>query len=111
MGARKNLRAGMVDTHGYWGNESGSGSRRVNWGRSLDRNDRALRSIGSSLGGVANGFPREDGFDIVVASEVMAIFFPPPPPPQLPRPPRNIILSPTPHPQPGPPPQTEKPPP
>src|SRR5229473_2603166 len=57
-----------------WGNELGIDSRRVTWRRGLDMNDRALRQITSSLGGVANGFPREDGFDIVVASEVMAIF-------------------------------------
>jgi formate--tetrahydrofolate ligase len=64
----------MVDNHIYWGNELGIDPRRVTWRRGLDMNDRALRSIVSSLGGVANGFPREDGFDIVVASEVMAIF-------------------------------------
>src|SRR5258708_22612870 len=64
----------MVDSHVYWGNELGIDSRRVTWRRGLDMNDRALRQITSSLGGVANGFPREDGFDIVVASEVMAIF-------------------------------------
>jgi formate--tetrahydrofolate ligase len=64
----------MVDNHVYWGNELGIDSRRVTWRRGIDMNDRALRSIVSSLGGVANGFPREDGFDIVVASEVMAIF-------------------------------------
>src|SRR6202163_1240877 len=69
-----NLLAAMVDNHVYWGNELGIDSRRVTWRRGLDMNDRALRQITSSLGGVANGFPREDGFDIVVASEVMAIF-------------------------------------
>ncbi|MBV9859685.1 MAG: formate--tetrahydrofolate ligase [Alphaproteobacteria bacterium] len=74
IGAANNLLAAMVDNHIYWGNELGIDSRRVTWRRGLDMNDRALRQIVSSLGGVANGFPREDGFDIVVASEVMAIF-------------------------------------
>ena len=74
IGAANNLLAAMVDNHIYWGNELGIDSRRVTWRRGLDMNDRALRSINSSLGGIANGFPREDGFDIVVASEVMAIF-------------------------------------
>jgi formate--tetrahydrofolate ligase len=69
-----NLLAAMVDNHIYWGNELGIDPRRVSWRRCMDMNDRALRSIVSSLGGVANGFPREDGFDITVASEVMAIF-------------------------------------
>jgi formate--tetrahydrofolate ligase len=64
----------MIDNHIYWGNPLGIDQRRVAWRRVLDMNDRALRSIVSSLGGVANGFPREDGFDITVASEVMAIF-------------------------------------
>src|SRR5918912_1000598 len=69
-----NLLAAMIDNHIYWGNALGIDARRVVWRRVLDMNDRALRSIVSSLGGVANGFPREDGFDITVASEVMAIF-------------------------------------
>ncbi|HLH98124.1 MAG TPA: formate--tetrahydrofolate ligase [Xanthobacteraceae bacterium] len=69
-----NLLAAMLDNHIYWGNPLGIDQRRVTWRRVLDMNDRALRSIVSSLGGVANGFPREDGFDITVASEVMAIF-------------------------------------
>jgi formate--tetrahydrofolate ligase len=69
-----NLLAAMIDNHIYWGNSLGIDARRVSWRRCLDMNDRALRSIVSSLGGVANGFPREDGFDITVASEVMAIF-------------------------------------
>src|SRR5262249_9871902 len=69
-----NLLAAMIDNHIYWGNKLGIDARRVAWRRVLDMNDRALRSIVSSLGGVANGFPREDGFDITVASEVMAIF-------------------------------------
>src|SRR5690242_9279704 len=74
IGAANNLLAAMVDNHIYWGNELGIDQRRVTWRRGLDMNDRALRSIVNSLGGVANGFPREDGFDITVASEVMAIF-------------------------------------
>jgi formate--tetrahydrofolate ligase len=69
-----NLLAAMVDNHIYWGNEIGIDPRRVSWRRTMDMNDRALRQIVSSLGGVANGFPREDGFDIVPASEVMAVF-------------------------------------
>src|SRR5712664_94070 len=69
-----NLLAALVDNHIYWGNDLGFDTRRVAWRRVMDMNDRALRSIVSSLGGVANGFPREDGFDITVASEVMAIF-------------------------------------
>ncbi len=74
IGAANNLLAAMVDNHVYWGNELGIDQRRITWRRGLDMNDRALRSIVGSLGGVANGFPREDGFDITVASEVMAIF-------------------------------------
>jgi formate--tetrahydrofolate ligase len=69
-----NLLAALLDNHIYWGNVLGIDERRVTWRRVLDMNDRALRSIVNSLGGVANGFPREDGFDITVASEVMAIF-------------------------------------
>src|SRR5271157_2949844 len=69
-----NLLAALIDNHIYWGNALGIDSRRVAWRRVLDMNDRALREIVCSLGGVANGFPREDGFDITVASEVMAIF-------------------------------------
>jgi formate--tetrahydrofolate ligase len=64
----------MIDNHIYWGNELGIDTRRVAWRRVMDMNDRALRSIISSLGGAANGYPREDGFDITVASEVMAVF-------------------------------------
>ena len=64
----------MLDNHIYWGNELGIDARRVAWRRVVDMNDRALRAINNSLGGVGNGFPREDGFDITVASEVMAIF-------------------------------------
>ncbi len=73
VAAANNLLAAMVDNHIYWGAEPPLDPRRVTWRRCLDMNDRALREIVSSLGGVANGFPREDGFDITVASEVMAI--------------------------------------
>jgi formate--tetrahydrofolate ligase len=69
-----NLLAAMVDNHIYFGNALGIDSRRITWRRVLDMNDRALREIVNSLGGAANGYPREDGFDITVASEVMAIF-------------------------------------
>jgi formate--tetrahydrofolate ligase len=69
-----NLLAAMIDNHIYWGNALGIDGRRVAIRRAIDMNDRSLRQIVSSLGGVANGFPREDGFDITVASEVMAIF-------------------------------------
>ena len=69
-----NLLAALIDNHIYWGNDLGFDLRRISWRRALDMNDRALRSINNSLGGIANGFPREDGFDITVASEVMAIF-------------------------------------
>jgi len=69
-----NLLAALLDNHIYWGNPLGIDQRRVAWRRVLDMNDRALREIVSSLGGAANGYPREDGFDITVASEVMAIF-------------------------------------
>ena len=69
-----NLLASLIDNHIYWGNDLGIDTRRIVWGRVVDLNDRALRSINVNLGGVANGFPREDKFDITVASEVMAIF-------------------------------------
>ncbi|MGZ5852012.1 MAG: formate--tetrahydrofolate ligase [Hyphomicrobium sp.] len=69
-----NLLAAMLDNHIYWGNSLGLDTRRIAWRRVLDMNDRALREIVNSLGGVSNGFPRSDGFDITVASEVMAIF-------------------------------------
>jgi formate--tetrahydrofolate ligase len=69
-----NLLAALVDNHIYWGNTLNLDLRRIAWRRVLDMNDRALRKIVNSLGGTANGFPREDGFDITVASEVMAIF-------------------------------------
>lgn len=68
-----NLLAALIDNHIYWGNEQNIDLRRITWRRAMDMNDRALRDIVSSLGGVANGFPREGGFDITVASEVMAI--------------------------------------
>jgi len=74
IGIAHNLLSAMVDNHIYWGNKLGFDTRRVAWRRVVDMNDRALRSIVNSLGGVANGFAREDGFDITVASEVMAIF-------------------------------------
>ena len=67
------LLAAMIDNHIYWGNEQEIDIRRVSWRRVVDMNDRALRQITCSLGGVSNGFPRETGFDITVASEVMAI--------------------------------------
>lgn len=72
--AANNLLAAMLDNHIYWGNELKIDQRRVEWARVLDMNDRALRNIVSSLGGVANGYPREDQFTITVASEIMAIF-------------------------------------
>jgi formate--tetrahydrofolate ligase len=74
IGAANNLLAAMIDNHVYWGNKLDIDIRRVTWRRAVDMNDRALRSIVTSLGGAANGFPREAGFDITVASEVMAIF-------------------------------------
>ena len=68
-----NLLSALIDNHIYWGNALQIDTRRVTWRRVMDMNDRALRQIVSSLGGVANGFPREAGFDITVASEIMAI--------------------------------------
>lgn len=68
-----NLLSALIDNHIYWGNELGIDTRRVTWRRVMDMNDRALRTIVCSLGGAANGYPREAGFDITVASEVMAI--------------------------------------
>ncbi|MBN2905151.1 MAG: formate--tetrahydrofolate ligase [Rhodobacteraceae bacterium] len=68
-----NLLAAMIDNHIHWGNDLGIDQRRVTWRRVMDMNDRALRDMVCALGGVANGFPRETGFDITVASEVMAI--------------------------------------
>ncbi|KRO75661.1 MAG: formate--tetrahydrofolate ligase, partial [Pelagibacteraceae bacterium BACL5 MAG-120813-bin20] len=69
-----NLLSALIDNHIYWGNKLNIDVRRIVWRRVMDMNDRALRSINVNLGGVANGFPREDGFDITVASEIMAIF-------------------------------------
>ena len=74
IGAAHNLLSALIDNHIYWGNELGFDERRVAWRRVVDMNDRALRDIVCSLGGVSNGFPRQTGFDITVASEVMAIF-------------------------------------
>jgi len=74
IGAANNLLAALVDNHIYWGNQLDLDSRRVSWRRVVDMNDRALRAITVGLGGIANGFAREDGFDITVASEVMAVF-------------------------------------
>ncbi|MEO9340227.1 formate--tetrahydrofolate ligase [Mesorhizobium sp. SB112] len=71
--AAHNLLSALIDNHIYWGNEQNIDTRRVAWRRVMDMNDRALREIICSLGGVANGYPREAGFDITVASEVMAI--------------------------------------
>jgi formate--tetrahydrofolate ligase len=69
-----NLLAALIDNHIYWGNSENIDSRRITWRRVMDMNDRALRQVVSSLGGAANGYPREAGFDITVASEIMAIF-------------------------------------
>ena len=74
IGLANNLLSAMIDNHISHGNELGIDPRRITWKRVMDMNDRALRDIVVSLGGTANGYPREDGFDIVVASEVMAIF-------------------------------------
>ncbi len=64
----------IIDNHIYWGNELGIDQRRITWGRVVDLGDRALRKVNVNLGGISNGFPREDKFDITVASEIMAIF-------------------------------------
>ena len=74
IGTAHNLLAAMIDNHIHWGNSADIDARRVSWRRVVDMNDRALRDIVVSLGGAANGFPRQSGFDITVASEVMAIF-------------------------------------
>jgi formate--tetrahydrofolate ligase len=74
IGLAHNLLAALIDNHVYHGNELGFDVRRITWKRVMDMNDRALREITVGLGGASNGFPRQDGFDIVVASEVMAIF-------------------------------------
>ena len=69
-----NLLSALIDNHIYWGNKLNIDVRRVSWRRVMDMNDRSLRSIIVDLGGVANGYPRQDSFDITVASELMAIF-------------------------------------
>jgi len=74
IGTAHNLLSAMVDNHIYWGHKPEIDLRRVAWRRVVDMNDRALRDIVCSLGGISNGFPREGGFDITVASEIMAIF-------------------------------------
>ncbi|TQF77320.1 formate--tetrahydrofolate ligase [Elioraea sp. Yellowstone] len=73
VAAAHNLLAALIDNHLYWGNGVGLDPRRITWRRALDMNDRALRQLVIGLGGAANGFPREDGFDITAASEVMAV--------------------------------------
>src|SRR6266702_1541440 len=74
IGAANNLLAALVDNHIYWGNALGLDARRIAWRRAIDMNDRSLREITIALGGVGNGFPREDGWDIIAASEIMAVF-------------------------------------
>ena len=74
IGSANNLLSALIDNHIYWGNTLHLDPRRIAWRRAMDMNARALRAIITSLGGVSNGYPREDGFDITVASEVMAIF-------------------------------------
>ncbi|HHS82207.1 MAG TPA: formate--tetrahydrofolate ligase [Devosia sp.] len=73
IGAAHNLLSAMIDNHIYWGNALGLDARRISWRRVVDMNDRALREVVLSLGGVGNGYPREGGYDITVASEIMAI--------------------------------------
>ena len=74
ISAAHNLLAAMIDNHIYWGNALNLDPRRITWRRVIDLNDRALRDIVSGLGGPGNGAPRQTGFDITAASEVMAIF-------------------------------------
>jgi formate--tetrahydrofolate ligase len=74
IGAANNLLAALVDNHIYWGNDLGLDARRISWRRVLDMNDRSLRETAIALGGVGNGFPRQDGWDITAASETMAVF-------------------------------------
>src|SRR3989441_10022816 len=74
IGVANTLLAALVDNHIYWGNSLGLDARRISWRRAVDMNDRALRQIAIALGGVGNGFPREDGWDIIAASEIMAVF-------------------------------------
>ena len=74
IGAANNLLAAMVDNHIYQGNELNIDPRRITWKRCVDMNDRQLRFVVDGLGGRVNGIPREDGYDITVASEIMAVF-------------------------------------
>jgi formate--tetrahydrofolate ligase len=74
IGVANNLLASMIDNHIYWGNSLGLDARRISWRRSIDMNDRSLREMAIALGGVGNGYPRQDGFDIIAASEIMAVF-------------------------------------
>ena len=74
IGAAHNLLSALLDNHIHWGNSLEIDARRVQWKRVIDMNDRALRNITAGLGGPGNGFPRQDGYDITVASEIMAIF-------------------------------------
>jgi len=74
IGIAHNLLSALIDNHIYWGNDLDFDQRRVTWRHVVDMNNRALRNVMTSMGGVANGFPRESGFDITVASEIMAIF-------------------------------------
>jgi len=74
IGIAHNLLSALIDNHIYWGNKLKIDLRRIGYKRVVDMNDRALRNITANLGGISNGFPREDGYDIVVASEIMAIF-------------------------------------
>jgi formate--tetrahydrofolate ligase len=74
IGVANNLLAALTDNHIYWGNTLGLDARRVSWRRAVDMNDRSLREIAIALGGLGNGYPREDGFDIIAASEIMAVF-------------------------------------
>ena len=73
IGAANNLAAAMLDNHIKQGNDLNIDPRRITWKRAVDMNDRQLRNIVSGMGGVANGMPREDGFEITVASEIMAV--------------------------------------
>ena len=74
IGAAHNLLSALLDNHIHWGNSLEIDARRIQWKRVIDMNDRALRNISCGLGGPGNGFPRQDGYDITVASEIMAIF-------------------------------------
>ncbi len=74
IGVANNLLASLIDNQMYWGNSLGFDARRISWRRAVDMNDRSLREITIALGGVGNGFPRQDGFDIIAASEIMAVF-------------------------------------